>query len=193
MLRNDGLYRHLRFARPGTICMHFDILTWPGHLCYTGDMGTYVFQRRADMLQFFRRGESRRDREPRDAIDLRYWAEKLQAHDSQDPAFAFSDEQFREDVRDYVDQATSDDEDWPAERRAALTAAIDEDLLDGVEDEHSAWCALRDFAFSDEHGQFQFIDWERNCKRPTHRFQWCCLALDWAIGVFDAQDAEAQA
>lgn len=54
MLHEDGIYRHIRFRQPGTMCMHFDLITWPGYLCYTGDMGTYVFTRLADMFEFFR-------------------------------------------------------------------------------------------------------------------------------------------
>lgn len=29
VIRDDGVNRHLRFKRPGTMCMHFDLLTWP--------------------------------------------------------------------------------------------------------------------------------------------------------------------
>ena len=54
VLRDDGVNRHIRFKTPGTNSMYFDIITWPGFLCYTGDMGTYVFRRLEDMFQFFR-------------------------------------------------------------------------------------------------------------------------------------------
>ena len=39
ILRDDGLYRHLRFKRPNTSSYYFDIITWPGYLAITGDMG----------------------------------------------------------------------------------------------------------------------------------------------------------
>ena len=45
VIRNDGVNRHIRLSKPGTGCYHFDLVTWPGILCYTGDMGTFVFQR----------------------------------------------------------------------------------------------------------------------------------------------------
>ena len=54
VLRDDGVNRHVQFRRPGTICMGFELITWPGYLCYTGDMGTYVFRRLEDMFEFFR-------------------------------------------------------------------------------------------------------------------------------------------
>ena len=73
IIRDDGVNRHIRFKRPGTMCMHFDLITWPGYLCYCGDMGTYVFSRLEDMFEFFRT-----DRD----INPGYWAEKLQAVDN---------------------------------------------------------------------------------------------------------------
>ncbi len=57
IIRDDGVQRHLRFKKPGTMCYHFDLITWGGHLCYTGDMGTYVFTRVHDMFDFFRMGD----------------------------------------------------------------------------------------------------------------------------------------
>lgn len=186
VIRDDGVNRHLRFKRPGTMCMHFDLLTWPGYLCYTGDMGTYVFRRLHDMFQFFRRGENRGQYR----IDLRYWAEKLEASDKGDGVREWSEKKFRAEVRDYFEQHTDDSEDWPEPRKAALWQEIDEQVCAAAEDsEHHAWVALWEF----EHDGFRFQDWERDCKVWTHRFLWCCHALQWAIGTYDAQKASAPA
>lgn len=73
VFRDDGLYRHIRFRRPNTMRTHFDLITYPGYLCYSGDMGTYVFSRLDDMFEFFRT-----DRD----INPGYWSEKLQAVDN---------------------------------------------------------------------------------------------------------------
>lgn len=54
ILRDDGVNRHVRFKQPNSSNMFFDLITWPGCLCYTGDMGTYVFRRLEDMFEFFR-------------------------------------------------------------------------------------------------------------------------------------------
>jgi hypothetical protein len=179
VIRDDGLSRHVRFKRPGTMCMHFDLLTWPGYLCYTGDMGTYVFRRLDDMFEFFRRGPFDRAFQ----IDRRYWAEKLEAADRCDGVKEFSIDVFKAEVRDFFEQATTDDEDWPSARCGELWEQIEADVLDRAEDEHAAWVSLRDFSW----GGFRFEDWERDCKEYTHRFQWCCFALEWAIGVYDAE------
>jgi hypothetical protein len=36
IVRDDGLYRHLRMKQPGKSCYYFDIVTWPGYLTVTG-------------------------------------------------------------------------------------------------------------------------------------------------------------
>ena len=71
IIRDDGLYRHLRMKQPGTSCYYFDIITWPGYLTVTGDMGTWTFSRIADMFDFFGPWQ--------DGINTGYWSEKLEA------------------------------------------------------------------------------------------------------------------
>lgn len=187
IIKSDGPHRHIRFKKPGTMCMHFDLITWPGYLCYTGDMGTFVFRRTTDMLEFFRAG--RNDKPYR--IDFRYWAEKVEAADKGDGLEAFSAEKFKAEVRDYFEQATDDTDAWTDERKTALWKEIESDVIGRVEDdgEGVAWVALRDF----NHDGFRFDDWYRSCKEYSHRFLWCCHALEWAVRTYDAAKAEGQA
>lgn len=35
----DGMYRHWQCANPKSCHLHFDVVTWPGYLAFTGDMG----------------------------------------------------------------------------------------------------------------------------------------------------------
>lgn len=183
VIRDDGVNRHLRFQRPGTMCMHFDLLTWPGYLCYTGDMGTFVFRRLHDMFEFFRSDKS----ETQYRIDLRYWAEKIEASDRCDGVREWTKEKFLSEVRDYFGQHVDDE--WPDERKAALWVEIDEQVCAAAHNsEHHAWVALWEF---DEDG-FCFRDWERSCTVWTYRFLWCCHALRWAIAAYDThKDAPA--
>lgn len=67
-IKTDGLHRHYRFAEPNNSCYWFDIITTPGYLFMTGDMGTWTFSRIADMIKFFNK----------DKPNYGYWAEKLQ-------------------------------------------------------------------------------------------------------------------
>lgn len=94
ILHEDGLYRHLRFAEPGTGIWHFDLVTWPGSLAIRGDIGEgFIFTRIDDMLDFFDTGR----RAPGE-INATYWAEKL---DRGSPSVReFSDKQFRAWLRD---------------------------------------------------------------------------------------------
>src|SRR4051812_7199267 len=71
---SDGVYRHLRFSKPLDSNMWFELVTWPGYLTISGDMGTWAFSRITDMFEFFR---SRNDGELE--INSGYWSEKLQA------------------------------------------------------------------------------------------------------------------
>ena len=79
LLRDDGLYRHLRFAKPGSIMMSFELVTWPGYLCFCGDMRDFLFTRIPDMFNFFR--SSRQDRIAGETlyINTGYWGGKCVA------------------------------------------------------------------------------------------------------------------
>lgn len=70
IIRDDGLYRHLRMQQPGTSNYYYDVITWPGYLTVTGDMGTWTFSRIADMFDFFGAWEG--------GINTHYWSEKLE-------------------------------------------------------------------------------------------------------------------
>ena len=107
---DDGVYRHLRFSKPNTNIYWFDLITWPGHLAVTGDMGTYVFARVEDMFNFFH--------EP---YSLGYWAEKLQAGVAKE----FSYDVFKNSLTELIDSYY---EDYPdkGDKEAAKTAIFDE-------------------------------------------------------------------
>jgi hypothetical protein len=180
VIRDDGVNRHLRFKRPGTMCMHFDLLTWPGYLCYTGDMGTFVFRRLHDMFQFFRCDMKR-------GIDYRYWAEKCEAADKHEGLTEYSFGRFERVIRDRFESFLEDEgRQLSKDEAAELWGEIQSDVLDaGEDDERAAFTAAGTFEWSD---RLVFPDfWEANLHEYTHRFQWCCHALRWAIATYDAQ------
>jgi len=53
IIRDDGVYRHIRLKNPDSYAYNFDLITWPGYLCVTGDMGDWIFSRIEDMFNFF--------------------------------------------------------------------------------------------------------------------------------------------
>ncbi len=89
VLHDDGLYRHLRFQKPGTGIWHWDLITWPGSLAIRGDIGEgHIFTRVDDMLKFFDHGQAEH------AINAGYWAEKLDL--GRDSVKSFSTDRFVE-------------------------------------------------------------------------------------------------
>lgn len=192
VIRDDGVYRHVRFKAPDTYCTHFDLITWPGYLCYTGDMGTYVFTRIRDMFEFFRRP----DTEKWHRIDRRYWAEKCEASD-RDGIKEFSEEKFTRAVmerliqwiRDYRDDTTKE------ERREVWDAVVcDVVQVDGDTGGHRQQIAAHEFHHKLDSGlTFTLEDfWETSVEDYTHRFSWCCLAMAWGIQQYDAHTSKTE-
>lgn len=93
ILRDVGLYRHLRCQKPGTWTYGFDVVTWPGYLCVCGDIGTWVFSRVSDMLPWF---------EASSEINPDYWSQKLaDGHDrARRTRWEYSEEQHGAEGRD---------------------------------------------------------------------------------------------
>lgn len=172
--KDDGLYRHLTFTRPGTNCYRFDLVTWPGYLAYSGDMGCFVFSRIADMFEFFRPDEGKEGLR----INLGYWAEKIEARD-RDGVKEYSADRFIEHVQRRLDELEASERD----RRAAKFEVLDQ-AHDGS---HAAYSAAMSFKGPDG---TKFTDfYEYDSTEYTYRFIWCCYALAWGIRQFDASKA----
>jgi hypothetical protein len=166
ILRADGLYRHLRFRKPGTGIDGFDFVTWPGFLAYAGDMGDYLFERSPDMLAFFRGGQGR---EP----PLAYWAEKCVAED-RDRVKEYCPDRAREAIGEWLDDH---------EATPALRQEVDSEILSQLDDGQDA--LLRNIgAF--EHQGWSFQDFhEVDLTVFTFRFRFCCYALQWGVAQYD--------
>lgn len=190
IIRDDGLYRHVRFKRPDTYCMHFDFITWPGYLCYSGDMGTYVFSRIEDMFAFFR--TDKRDLNyNKDGLSINpcYWSEKLQAVDGnrhQAGAMEFDEDRFRKVINEYRIEWMRSGR-LNKEERRELWEAVDSDVLRELDDSGMrAQIAANDFNHYIGDHEFYFADlWDHNFNKYTMRFLWCCYALAWGIQKYD--------
>jgi hypothetical protein len=186
ILHEDGIYRHIRFKQPNSGLMHFDLITYPGFLVYSGDMGCYVFSRLNDMFEFFRT-----DRQGDDKlyINLGYWAEKLQAvdgnkHDAN--AMEFDEDAFRRVINEYrVNWMRNSGID--KDQRRDLWEDVESAVLDRIYDgETVAYHSAYDFSHSVGSKVFQFDDlFEHNFRRYTFSFVWCCYALAWGIKKYD--------
>jgi hypothetical protein len=183
VLRDDGLYRHLRCCRGDSYTYGFDVVTWPGYLCYSGDMGCFVFTRLPDMFGFFR---GRRTA----MVDRGYLAEKAVASDKHDGIREFSEEMFRAAIRTDFDAFT---EDWSdADRKTSLWAEIEAEVVSAISDGRDAAVrAAIEFvtrgADGDGRPRHVFTHfWEHRLEDYTTRFWWCCYAVPWAIEHYDA-------
>jgi hypothetical protein len=164
MLHDDGLYRHLRFQKPGTWVYGHDLVTWPGYLAITGDAGEYMFSRTADMFKFFA-GDG-------DRINPYYWSEKL-CSGGQGQARHYSKDVLREHVLEWYGEAKQELDTFS--ERARLRRAIDEQILDrDTYDEGEAHRLLREFVHEGRR-IYEPCDWD--LREYDHRFLWCCWAI----------------
>lgn len=183
VIRDDGLYRHLRCAPPSGYIYGFDLVTWPGYLAIVGDAGDYVFSRIRDMFEFFESDSGR--------INPDYWSEKLQAP-RYDAATVYSERRARERIVAWLsDRAEAGDpwdeygEEGPAGGRQAfeLYRAVREQILEhDLFYEPQARELIRNF----EHDGTILSDaaWEWNFDEFDFRFLWCCHAIVWGIARY---------
>lgn len=161
ILQDDGVHRHVRFARPKTSIGYFNLVTWPGHLSISGDVESFTFTREHDMFDFFGGRRSR--------INPHYWAEKCVA--GRDQLTSYDQEYARQQVIDYfVDVA----------KNSGVPRGTGQALR---------WCLLEDEAFTYEEGAHQLLRDFRHgdlytawctAKEDGKQCAWRCAADDEA-------------
>ncbi|WP_417211995.1 hypothetical protein [Acinetobacter venetianus] len=161
-------YRDLTIRKPDSIDMHYHITTRPGYLFFSGDMGSFVFERNTDMFAFFR-GEG---------IKPHYWAEKVEAGKYKQ----FSPEAAREALDkafEYWKEDTEKDEEFIAEEKQQLDCI-------NTDDEFEFHREIYDF--SPNKGGVELNDfYESNLTELTYHYLWCCYAIVHAIKLYDQQ------
>ena len=197
VLLDQGVYRHIRFQRPGDNCCWFELVTWPGHLSIVGDMGTYVFSRTEDMFRFFRRDQLE--------INEGYWAEKVVSADAHGSVRVYRHEGvqrwFRENLRDNLRSYSKDDRRDIIDQVREVLTGLDEKSEEQVRREiddisvsrrigipaigatDQEWLAYRRNrpaiqVFSDM--------WEVSFEEYHPQFLWCLHAVVWGIQQYDA-------
>lgn len=179
VLRDDGLYRHIRFQEPGTSMYYFDLLTSPGLLTINGDMGTYVFSRVEDMFEFFSHDTY---------VNASYWGEKLRSISSNTGYREHSEDEFRQFVLENFWERREQYE--PADAKHIWQRIRDEFFDDWTDRSSGAAChaLLRDF----ECNGFEYHDaWEHEFKDYSYQYLWCCHAILWGIQQYNATKKEA--
>jgi hypothetical protein len=207
VIRDEGLYRHLRYRHDKAECAAaeargekpcraagssywFDLVTWPGHLAFTGDMGSYLFGRTSDedLLAFFRGCRN---------INPGYWSEKVKAADPDGGVKRYSPEVFLQSV---AEDAAAGEEEFPG-LIDAVRAAVTGELFN-AEDEWQARDFLNEFEYrpADEEARddaplaFRFANaWEWDLTDFGFHYLWCCYALVWGVARYDEMQASVQA
>lgn len=169
--------RHLRFTHPTSGVAAFDLITWPKHLCISGDMGCFVFKTDVpDLFEVFRAAQQEQKLDDQTLIILpAEWSEMLVAADSSAGFEEFSHEKFRAEVNNWL----TDQEASPAAREAAEANVIAK-LAESDEAAFQAACQF-------EHGEVRFYDFalDADCTDYTYRYLWNCYAIAWAISCYD--------
>lgn len=171
--RDDGLYRHLRFRSPKTWAYGYDLVTWPGHLAITGDVGDYVFARVADMFEFFASDSGR--------INPQYWAEKITNRDAAKATRRFEPDRVRPRIMEWFEDSHADELTYSEGVR--LLGAMEEQIFSwGTEDPDATAHRLREFEHDGieiyEPWDFDFTDWDWT-------YLWSCWAIVQGIAQYD--------
>lgn len=195
VLLDNGLHRHMRFRRPGTGVYGFDIVTWPGYLAISGDMGASLFTRLPDMLEFFR-GKPDGDL----VINPAYWAEKCVANDGEKQEFRM--ELLRAYVKEHYDAHVAEhrtEDNQPPAWAADLWEEIEDEVLNRVDDYQSTTSAIQRMdefePAAERYERYRFVDaWESASSLETWTFQfvWRLYAIAHAVRAYDAQLAPSR-
>lgn len=202
VIHEDGLYRHLRMAKPGTRIWSWDIITWPGYLCVVGDIANgFTFNRLEDMFQFFSSPGNRPSRHTDGAphIDARYWAEKLtggRSHEVKEYSRSTFLQLVEERIAEALEDNTVDPEDAekfgetpdPDGMTEAKAAALREDarFCSGDEDTAHGWMRRsRDFPSTDS--------WELDLRDFSFEFMLTCYAIESAVRTYIEHNAAVPA
>lgn len=203
VIKDDGVHRHLMLKQPGTMNCHFNLVTFPGYLCYTGDMGSFLFTRLEDMFEFFRT----KNEEYMAEMGLKlytnhsYWSEKLVASNCsgrhEGKATEFDEEKFKAVIiDDYLRRwikSAREDGTLDKEERRELWEAVHDEIISQVDDyRDSIKTKVYEFSWKPSRGygekapSFHFEDlFEHNFEDYTHSFRWACLAISWGIQQYD--------
>lgn len=177
-----GTSRRVKFRSAGSFAYHFELITWEGHLCITGDMGTYVFARVRDMFNLFLACG------PELTINPQYWSEKLLAVDKTCNYKEFDREKFVMEVNNYVDGWIGDNKN-PKYEHEGLRKAVDVLVFGALDDSpEEGLGAIRSFLYQydiDTHFDFDDLFFDGLPEKYSHHFIWCLYAIVWGIRQYD--------
>jgi len=185
IISENGITRHIRFKNPATRNMYFDLTTFGDHLVFSGDMGTYVFQRVEDMFTFFRRDEMP------DSANY-YWDEKLESICTRGGRKEWDEEMFIDSVYDHLKYHFEDE---PKEKFEELKKFVESEL--SYKDlccHQLCWGVLDELEYEIQHDREEWEDidftdfWEgASCDDFTYHYTWAQMAICWGVMKYDGK------
>lgn len=191
IINSNGVNRHIRlFSSKDPGNMWYDLTTWQGHICYSGDMGTYIFSRYGtdDMFNFFRRNEL--------SINPSYWGEKLQAIDPHSGYKEYSQELFIKIVKENLEEYCEETEVSDTFHETCLKE-MEGCVFYDSEFEYQAYNNIYEWEnryTSDNqldkditnYAEYISRDFGEICLQEyTYRYIWCLYAIVYGISKFD--------
>ncbi len=178
--KDDGVHRHIMFKQSDRCTYWFDLITWPGYLCISGDCGTYVFSRTNDMFRFFRSENGKL------SINPRYWGEKLNSISRFGGFLKFDQEEFENLVKEHFESymvTRINDE----SQKGELWKEIEDEVLYNSDEEHRAYQAVNDFSYEIGEHTFEFSDFfdGGGTENYSQQFIWNLYAIVWGIMKYD--------
>lgn len=181
VLRDDGLYRHLRFSDEAKSLNWWDLITWPYNLIVNGSHGSHHFCRfgpdTKDMFALFRSGIWR---DGSQHINPGYWAEKARAGKVK----SWSEQKFRTWL---VDEAASLESRHPGTVEAVGKQILHSDEHN-TEYEETARYAVAQFSHGDVRLRFP-DEWELSFEDFDWQYLWQCHAAVAGIAQYDTRKA----
>jgi hypothetical protein len=187
IVRDDGLYRHLRFVTPKSDLYWYEIVTTPRQLVFSGDGDSFVFRLAPDMFEMFRRSAEA------GSINATYWAEKCKTGNAR----SYSRERFEECV---WKQVTEREQYYRGDLRADVQHRIFDSEIYNVDYEADALMAVLNYQYHLTKGPDDRGNWDTFRFRRVHEwelkdfdgwFLFACYAISDAIVKYDTAKAVA--
>lgn len=172
-IENDnGLFRSVLFKAPGSSNQYFRLVTWPGHLAISGDMGDFTFSRVADMFGFFRSKCG--------SIEPGYWGEKLRSVSVFGGHKSF-------DWNTFIEGLVHTLHTFNGNHKLENIRSTVEELCEHIDnDEHGATQIVRDWDDDETDLHLDPCDLSRS-EKYTYQYIWCLCAIVWGINKYDSR------
>lgn len=187
--KDDGVNRFVKFRRDEGSSYWFNLTTWPGNLCISGDCGTYVFSREKDMFGFFKMNDGDFNKRKGVLLNINphYWGENLKSIGTNAGYMEFDCDVFGEKVRSHFASFFAGS-DYSDEAKEAAWDEVNYAVISYSDEEHQAYAAINNFKHDLLDGKyFEFVDFfdGGGAERYTFHYIWCLYAIVWGIIKYD--------